>query len=516
MVEVTIKLALMANREISRDKLNTYAEAHVSAVDRFTNTVVFKAAGQPAEEENFLAVSLENGAVLSGNGALPLDAEMHLAVYRAYPQIGSIAHVYPTKTMSFAQAGEGIPVLGKYHAMYFKQAIPCTKPTAEKEAQGKSYAEASAEAVLDELKQTEVLPFGALLLNQDGALVWNELPLKTIDYANYLEKTAEAAWDTRMLAGGECQPMSEDLAVRFFEERQTQLLPAEPVGVPGTKVTAQQARSVNLAMLEYFDRVCRENGVKYSLTGGTLLGAVRHGGIIPWDDDVDVFLTRPEFEKLASVFPEGGRFEFITLQKDPNFNYVFGRLIDTWTLIEYSPNTAGAGKGLFLDVCVVDGLPDDEGKRKRHMRYMRLLVRFRRAVIQNPNRKSYRSKGPIFVMAKKLLRKCTDIHFWNRKMNKAMQKYPFDGGKYVGNFTSQYGSRELLHAATFSKYYDVKFENLTCMICAGYDEYLSNIYKDYMTLPPLNKRKSHHNCDAVWVTPPKGTVPAADSRRAGR
>lgn len=511
MVEVTTKLTLMGNREISEAKLNTYSESHLSAVDRFTNTVIFKAADLPLAEENFIAVSLEDGTVISGNGTPPMDMYMHLAMYRKYPQIGSIAHVYPTKTMNLAQTGKEIPVLGKYHAMYFKHAIRCTRPIAEKEALGKTYAEASAEVVLDELQKDEVLPFGALLLNQDGALVWHELPLKTIDYANYLEKTAEAAWNTLIVAGDACKPMPEDLAARFFEEKQAQLLPVEPCGVPGTKVTDQQARSVNLEMLRYFDRVCRENGVKYSLTGGTLLGAVRHGGVIPWDDDVDVFLTRPEFEKLSAVFPEGGRFEFITYQKDPNFNYVFGRLIDNWTLIEYSPNTAGAGKGLFLDVCIVDGLPDDAKERNRHMRYMRLLVRFRRAVIQNPNRKSYKSKGPVFVMAKKLLRKCTDIHFWNKRINKAMQKYPFDGGKYVGNFTSQYGNKELLHASVFSKYYDVKFEDMTCMICAGYHEYLTNIYKDYMQLPPVNKRKSHHNSNAVWVGPSGGEAAAASA-----
>ena len=502
MIEVAIKLALMGNQEIAKAELSTYTISHVSVLDRFTNTVVFKAADLPTAEENFIAVSLEDGSILRGNGALPLDADMHLAMYRAYPQIGSIAHVYPSKTMGFSQAGQGIPVLGKYHAMYFKHAIACTRPIAEVQALGKTYEEASAEVVLEELKKTEVFPFGALLLNQDGALVWHELPLKTIDYANYLEITAEAAWNALILPGSECQPMAEDLAARFFDERQAQLLPVAPCGDPGTRVTEQQARSVNLAMLKYFDKVCRENGVKYSLTGGTLLGAVRHGGVIPWDDDVDVFLTRPEFEKLVSVFPEGGRFELVTMEKDPDFNYVFGRLIDTWTLIEYSPNTAGAGRGLFLDVCVVDGLPDDARKRKNHMLYMRLLVRFRRAVIQNPDRISYQSKGPLFVAAKKLLRRCTDIHFWNRRMNKVMQKYPYDGGRYVGNFTSQYGNKELLHAEVFSDYFDVRFEDFTCMVCAGYHEYLSNIYGNYMKLPPANKRKSHHNSDAVWVGPP--------------
>ena len=145
------------------------------------------------------------------------------------------------------------------------------------------------------------------------------------------------------------------------------------------------------------------------------------------------------------------------------------------------------------------------------MRYMRLLVRFRRAVIQNPDRKSYKSRGPVYVMAKKLLRKCTDIHFWNQKMNKAMQKYPFDSGKYVGNFTSQYGNRELLHASAFKEYYDVKFEDMTCMICAGYHEYLTNIYNDYMQLPPVNKRKSHHNSNAVWIGPSGGAATAASA-----
>ena len=205
-------------------------------------------------------------------------------------------------------------------------------------------------------------------------------------------------------------------------------------------------------MLCYFDRICRENNIRYSLTGGTLLGAVRHKGFIPWDDDVDVFLTNE-------------------------------------------------GKGLFLDVCVVDGLPDSRALQEAHMRFMRFCFRARRTVIIiDKERDDYKNVSLPKKLLKNFLVARTDKQFWLRVIEKNMKKYPFNGGKYVGNFTSQYGSKERMHRSSFASYQEMEFEGRSFMVIGGWEEYLTNIYGDYMQLPPEEQRRGHHDGVVYWKT----------------
>ena len=489
MIEISRKMTSAANRLIEESSCSASAKkkAHVSFADREAGLAVFSPADLEQTEENLLLVSLEEGRICGGRGMLPPDSGIHLALYRNYPQIRSIAYVCSPEIWALSADGKDLPVASSSHAMFFRDPIRCSKQ-----------AEGRAETVLAALEGTDVRSSGALLLHRDGALLWDETPIKALDRAVKLEKVA-ADYRENARSGRVPETISPDRAASLYQEYQAETAYDQTCGPVGSEVTDRQKKSIDIGLLAYFDKICRENGVKYSLAGGTLIGAVRHGGIIPWDDDVDVFMLRPEYDKLQALFPEGGRYQFVTREKDPDFNYVFGRLIDTWTLVKESKNTAGAGRGLCLDVCVVDGLPNNKLRRELHIRYMRFLVRMRRATIQDPRLAHYKSKGPLHVLAKRILRAVTDLHYWNRCMARAMKKYPVEGAEYVGNFTSQYGRRELLHASVFDSYCDVKFENLTCMVCAGYEEYLNSIYGDYLLFPPVEKRIAPHEGTAVWV-----------------
>lgn len=264
------------------------------------------------------------------------------------------------------------------------------------------------------------------------------------------------------------------------------------------KLTDAEQRQINFELLCYFDEMCRKNHIHYSLTGGTLLGAVRHKGFIPWDDDVDVFLVRPEFEKLDTIFPEHHRFIWKSRSKEPGYEYVFGRLIDTKTVILDAGGMPSEGNGLFLDVCVVDGVPDQKMLRKWHIFLMKLIYRGRRSVVYDVHQTEYFEKGALIRGIKSFLRKTTSLEFWQRLMEKEMKRYPFDGGKFVGNFTSQYGARELMHRSSWDSYVELEFEGRRFEACVGWEEYLKNIYGDYMQLPPKDKQKGHHIGVVYW------------------
>lgn len=265
------------------------------------------------------------------------------------------------------------------------------------------------------------------------------------------------------------------------------------------KVTDQELKQINLEMLCYFDKVCRENNIHYSITGGTLLGAVRHKGFIPWDDDVDVFLPRPEFEKLRNVFPKNSRFQWIDRQINSKFVYNFGRLIDTKTIIRNANGMPSEGAGVFLDVCVVDGLPDNSKKRIWHMKYMEMLHKIRSSFIYNKNLPEYNSGNIIKRIGKRLLTSITTVDFWLDVAEKANRKYLFDTGTFVANGVSQYGTREIMHRSAFDSYIEMEFEGKNIMVCQGWQEYLTNIYGNYMQLPPLEERVNDHIVDVYWL-----------------
>ena len=133
---------------------------------------------------------------------------------------------------------------------------------------------------------------------------------------------------------------------------------------------------------------------------------------------------------------------------------------------------------------------------------MRTLVRLRRSTIHSPTSKAYNSRGRIHRLLKKIVRTLTTHHFWNRRLEKVMGLYSFEKSKFVGNFTSQYGKREMLHKEAFDSYFDVEFEGHKFMVCQGYEEYLNNIYGNYLSYPRRKTRKGHHVYKAYWVENP--------------
>ena len=487
---------------VKQQKVTSSLPRSVSAVDRKRGVMVISTEGVRTALENMAIISLESGEQVDGLGIPHSDYETHLEVYRACPEIYSILIFSTEKVNLYCRAGKSIPVYSATHARMFKTEIPCTRVLTDSEYEN-NYLAATGLTVVEAIGEGPVESKGAVLIRYEGALVWNKTPVTALESARALVGVVAIATNTLSKCPDGLEPMPQGLANRYFREEieKTEVMDGtESTGEPGKAITRRDQKKISLELLEYFDKVCREHDIKYSLTGGTLLGAVRHSAFIPWDDDVDVFLARPEYEKLEKAFDnEGKRFIFANKNTQNSFNFVYSRILDTKTYITESPNTRNAGTGLFLDICVVDGLPRNNLIRKIHIKYMRILVRCCRATIHNAD-KAYHRKGRLFVLMKGIVRKLTTHQFWNRRMEKAMNRYSFEKSKYVGNFTSQYGSREMLHKEAFDSYNDIWFEDHQYMVCKGYQEYLERIYgKNYMKLPPKAKQKGHHVYKAYWL-----------------
>ena len=185
-----------ANKEILKKPLNKYGKSHISAIDRNTDIVWFKAADAPLKTENLIGVYLWNGRRTHERGTLPLDIRIHLALYKRYPQINSIAHVYPPNATPFSQAGADIPVMTADHRPEFGDSIRCCAGMYEGDTDPTCRLREAAMAEV--LEEGSVVTSGGLLLHHDGALVWSMSPRETIETAMRLETAAQAAWSRVM------------------------------------------------------------------------------------------------------------------------------------------------------------------------------------------------------------------------------------------------------------------------------------------------------------------------------
>lgn len=263
----------------------------------------------------------------------------------------------------------------------------------------------------------------------------------------------------------------------------------------GNELSLKERQDVAYDLLCYFDDICRKNSIFYSLAGGTLLGAIRHSDFIPWDDDADVFMARPEYNKFLTSFIENDTFYIKNFETDNDYNYVYTRMIDKRTKIIESDSFSG-GYGAYLDICVVDGLPNNIFLRILHILYLRLLFRVRRTTLVRTN-KGMKHNLKYYI---KVLVSCFfNTKQCNKMINNTISKYSFNNSKYVANMISQYGIKEILLKRSFDLYFETKFRDRYFMVFSGYDIYLKKIYHDYLKYPKAEKRVGHHNDRIVWL-----------------
>lgn len=267
-----------------------------------------------------------------------------------------------------------------------------------------------------------------------------------------------------------------------------------------TKNITREIQNVLLDMLSWFHGFCVENGIRYYIIGGTLLGAMRHQGFIPWDDDVDVGVPRSDFEKLSEIMKkESGRYAFEGPDSPSReFIYPFGKLYDTSTVLVDNKKIP-VRRGVFIDVFPLDGVGNSETDiDKRFHRYSPLYNFFTARTVaprkgRNPlkNLAVYAVKAiPQFLLPDKKLLEilCSEC-----------RKVPFDGAGFVANFVGIYGKKEAVPAEWFGTPVEYRFENIVVNGVARPDEYLTRIYGNWRELPPAEKRVSHHMFDNVEI-----------------
>ena len=269
------------------------------------------------------------------------------------------------------------------------------------------------------------------------------------------------------------------------------------------KLTMKEVQQGSLNILKVIDRICRQNDLQYCLAYGTLLGAVRHKGFIPWDDDVDIMMPRKDYDLLVDYFVRNKEalepYVLLNKQYNPNYPYMISRVSDNRYILDVD-NEVSYGIGLFVDIYPLDGAGntiEEYTKRKRESsRYAALCFLTSRIGVKRENTVSfckYMLKYPAFLFAKILGR-----NFFMKRLENIQRRCDYSNSKYIGCMVwgSDEGLKGIFPKEWFSEMVDAEFEGDVFKIPKEYDKVLSRCYGKYMDLPPENKRIAHHFYDA--------------------
>lgn len=263
-------------------------------------------------------------------------------------------------------------------------------------------------------------------------------------------------------------------------------------------IDTSELRKLQVDMLDYFDAFCRRNQLRYWLDYGTLLGAIRHKGFIPWDDDVDIAMLREDYERAARLFNDQseGRYLFQTPFNNSVSCYPFGKLVDTATVL-YEYGEEGIQTGVYVDVFVYDNSPDDAMAVKRMFRRRDFLGRVRR--LKLPIRKEVRGiKKAAYVLGSAMLRPVSSNAI-NRALDRNARRYQKADTRNVSAFADPYDANYFAaDRRIFEQLEPVEFEGRHYPAPARYDEWLTVLYGNYMQLPPIEKRVRQHAFEAYY------------------
>lgn len=262
------------------------------------------------------------------------------------------------------------------------------------------------------------------------------------------------------------------------------------------KLNDNECKKVMLEMANVIHEICLANDIKYSLAYGTLIGAIRHGGFIPWDDDFDIFLTRKNYEKLIMALKKLDDFYVLDFNEN-GYNLNFAKLCHKRYVGEFLDKKHEIyfrKFGIFIDIFCLDEIDKDQ-KDSHFLKLKKLLKKIEIASFPNYDYK-YKSK------AKKIVKKITHLprflyYKFFEKREKLIKKYQklekiFNGTNQENLGILSTGFKEIYQKSDFDDYVLCDFENTKLMIIKNYDEILRTYYGDYMQLPPENERVGHH------------------------
>ena len=269
------------------------------------------------------------------------------------------------------------------------------------------------------------------------------------------------------------------------------------------EINLDEIKERELGILIYFDRLCNENNLHYFISGGTLIGAVRHSGFIPWDDDIDVGMPRPDYQKLIeTIYHENDRYGLAHYKNTKNYYDGIAKIYDKETIIiDENADFEKMGIGVFIDIFPVDGLGNSYQEAIKRFQ----TTSFQRELLVAKNWRKYKrslSRAWYYEPIRFILYALSRVINGKRLINSIERHYkPEDyySSQYASCIYGLYRKKEILPKMYFETLTHIGFEGHEFCCSVYYDEILKTIYGNYMQLPPKEKQVSNHQYQAYLL-----------------
>lgn len=269
-----------------------------------------------------------------------------------------------------------------------------------------------------------------------------------------------------------------------------------------TVIGINELKKIEINLLIELDKYCAEHGLRYYIAYGTLIGAVRHHGFIPWDDDIDVIMPRKDYEQLMRSFNNDNVDSFVKVvshKLNAGYCLPMAKLIDTRTVLKEKTDT-DVEIGVYIDIFPLENLSDDYEKAKKRMK--KGFSFNKRIILKTVSISPTRSKIKNMILwLGKLALKGQSISDIVSRLDQYCKETESDGfTKYVGVMCgiSIGDSSRVFRREWFDTTVSMSFEGRDYPAPSGYDPILRQLYGDYMSLPPVDKQVSHHAFEAWY------------------
>lgn len=262
-----------------------------------------------------------------------------------------------------------------------------------------------------------------------------------------------------------------------------------------------EIQEVLFEILKFFKKVCQENELTFYLSNGTLLGAVKYKKFIPWDDDIDIFMPREDYDKLMQLKDiNSDIYELLSKEKNSSWKMPYAKLKDKRTFLKETSADFGVENGIAIDIFPLDNWKGNQRKAIFQAKYCGFLRRCLSASIEE--RFSSPQKGIkrciLYLIWRYSRFRGADI-FYNKIVKEIRKGNIKKSTEFKGSVAwSLYGDKEVIPAHVFDEVIEVMFCGELFPAPSGYDGYLRNLYGDYFKEPPKEKQKSHHDIMVWW------------------
>lgn len=272
-------------------------------------------------------------------------------------------------------------------------------------------------------------------------------------------------------------------------------------------LNSEETESLHKIQLEIFKEfilICKELNLKYYVIGGTALGTLRHGGFIPWDDDIDVGMPRSSYELFLKEAPKiiSNQYFIQTHITDRFYPHNFAKIRDNnTTFIERNVKHLDINHGVYIDIFPLDGVSSSSiynffFKMKNKILTKKINEFFDLTMFQE--RRTLKSRVfQIFVNFLLFRYNNQELVFMKDTL---LKKKKYEDCDTIANFCGSWGEKEIVPKSYFGEGRKMKFEDLNVVIPEKIEDYLLRLYGDYMKLPPIQNRITHHYCSRIDLT----------------